>query len=190
MFGMTSTEQNTSTCQIDLDKCLVRIAAGERDALAELYSATKTAVYGFILSIVKNATDAEDALQDTYVKIWSAAESYRSQGKPMAWVFTIARNNATSILRDKSKTVDIPEEEWQTCYADNPAVSSDDKIVLKAAMETLADDERQIIMLHAVGGMKHIEIAKIMGLPISTVLSKYSRAKKKLQKTLEEGEKA
>ena len=62
--------------------------------------------------------------------------------------------------------------------------------MIKAAMETLADDERQIIMLHAVGGMKHIEIAKIMGLPLSTVLSKYSRAKKKLQKTLEEGEKA
>ena len=190
MFGMTSTEHNTSTGQIELDECLLRIAAGERAALGELYSATYKSIYGFVLSIVKNATDAEDALQDTYVKIWSAAENYRSQGKPMAWIFTIARNNATSLLRENSKTTELPEEDWSSAFADNPSVSSDDRLVLKAAMNTLADDERQIIMLHAVSGMKHIEIAKIVGLPLSTVLSKYSRARKKLQKTLEEGEMA
>ena len=187
MFGTTSTEHKTSPGQAELDNCLSRIAAGEKAALGELYGATAKSVYGFVLSIVKNATDAEDALQDTYVKIWSAAEGYRSQGKPMAWVFTIARNNAMSLLREQSKTTELPEEDWSAAFADNPSVTSDDRLVLKAAMSTLADDERQIVMLHAVSGLKHIEIAKIIGLPLSTVLSKYSRAKKKLQKTLEEG---
>lgn len=190
MFGTTSTEHNTSPSQTELDKYLSRIAAGERAALGELYSATSKSVYGFVLSIVKNATDAEDALQDTYVKIWSAAESYRSQGKPMAWIFTIARNNATSLLRESGKTTELPEEDWSSAFACNPSVSSDDRMVLKAAMSRLADDERQIIMLHAVSGLKHIEIAKIIKLPLSTVLSKYSRARKKLQKILEEGEMA
>lgn len=187
MFGMTSTEHKTSPDHAELDSCIFRIAAGEKTALGELYSATSKSVYGFVLSIVKNTADAEDALQDTYVKVWSAAENYHSQGKPMAWIFTIARNNATSLLREQSKKTELPEEDWSAAFADNPSVTSDDRMVLQAAMSTLCDDERQIVMLHAVSGLKHIEIAKIIGLPLSTVLSKYSRARKKLQKTLEEG---
>jgi RNA polymerase sigma-70 factor (ECF subfamily) len=58
--------------------------------------------------------------------------------------------------------------------------------VLNAAMRELSDEERQIVMLHAVSGLKHIEIAKLLTLPLPTVLSKYSRAKKKLQNLLKE----
>ncbi len=187
LFGTTSAEQNITLNQSTLDKYLSQIALGEKSALAELFEGTKASVYGFALSIVRNAYDAEDVLQETYVKIWSAAEGYRSQGKPMAWILTIAKNLATSVLRERSKTADVPEEDWQTYYADSPAVSSEDRLVLAAAMEQLSDDERQIVMLHAVSGLKHIEISKLMSLPLSTVLSKYNRAKKKLQTNLKEG---
>jgi len=60
-------------------------------------------------------------------------------------------------------------------------------LVLNAAMQTLSSEERQIIILHAVSGLKHIEIAELLSMPLSTVLSKYSRARKKLQNTLKEG---
>lgn len=187
LFGTTSAEQNITLNQSTLDTYLQRIALGEKSALAELFEGTKTSVYGFALSIVRNAYDAEDVLQETYVKIWSAADGYCSQGKPMAWILTIAKNLATSILRERYKVADIPEEDWHMYYADSPAVSSEDRLVLAAAMKQLADDERQIVMLHAVTGLKHIEIAKLMTLPLSTVLSKYNRAKKKLKNILKEG---
>jgi RNA polymerase sigma factor (sigma-70 family) len=187
MIGTTSTKQNVKTAMLPIEKHIAQIAAGDKNSLAELYGETKTAVYGFALSILKNVSDAEDVLQDTYLKLWSSAESYSPMGKPMAWILTITKNLATSRLRERGKSADIPEDEWLLFQADSPSVSSDDRIVLSAAMKTLTEEERQIVMLYAVSGLKHKEIADLMSLPLSTVLSKYSRSLKKLKNTLKEG---
>ncbi len=170
-----------------MEALIADIAAGDRAAVGALYEQTKTAVYGFALSILKNTADAEDVLQDTYVRVWSAAGGYRPMGKPMAWILTIARNLATSVLRDRSKTTDIPEEDWLASpAAEGPFEATEQRMVLNAAMYALSDEERQIVMLHAVTGLKHVEIARLLSLPLPTVLSKYSRAKKKLQNMLKE----
>ena len=63
-----------------------------------------------------------------------------------------------------------------------------DAIVLKAALEILKEDERQIVLLHASAGLKHREVAAGLGLPLATVLSKYNRAMKKMPNYLREGE--
>lgn len=167
-----------------LEPLIAEIAAGDRAAVGTLYEQTKAAVYGFALSILKNAADAEDVLQDTYVHVWSAAGSYRPMGKPMAWILTITRNLATSVLRDRSKTVEMPEDDRLAAPSENPFERTERRIVLRAAMRVLSDEERQIVMLHAVTGLKHGEIAKLLFLPLPTVLSKYSRAKKKLRSAL------
>ncbi|NLH01701.1 MAG: RNA polymerase sigma factor [Clostridiales bacterium] len=187
MFGTKSAEQNISFAHDPLETLIAEIAEGNKAAVSTLYEETKTAVYGFALSILKNASDAEDVLQETYVRIWSTADTYNPLGKPMAWVLTIAKNLSFSILRERSKTTDIPEESWLAFQAEGPAASTEDRMVLNSAMRMLSDEERQIIILHAVSGLKHIEIARLLDLPLPTVLSKYSRARKKLQNTLKEG---
>lgn len=163
-----------------------RVAGGDTGALAELYGSAAKQVFGFALSILKNTRDAEDVLQDVFIKVWSAAGSYRAQGKPMAWILTITKNLAMSRLRESSRLADIPEDEWRLFYVESPAVTQEDRLVLDAAMRSLTDEERQIIMLHAISGLKHAEIAALLGLPLSTVLSKYSRSKVKLQNILRE----
>ncbi len=178
----------TKLNEATLESYIAKIAAGEKSAVSSLYEETKTAVYGFALSILKNVSDAEDVLQDTYVRIWSAAESYNPLGKPMAWVLTITKNLAMSTLRERSKTADITEESWMTFEAKSSTTSTEDRLALNAAMQVLSGEERQIIILHAISGLKHIEIARILSIPLSTVLSKYSRARKKLQIALKEGE--
>ena len=75
-----------------LEEYMAQIAKGDHDALAALYQHTNASIYGFALSILKNASDAEDALHDCFLDIYQAAGSYRPQGKPMAWIFTIVRN--------------------------------------------------------------------------------------------------
>jgi len=174
--------------QVAIETLIIEIAAGNKTAVSTLYEETRTAVYGFALSILKNSSDAEDVLQETYVRIWSTAENYIPMGKPMAWVLTISKNLSLSLLRERSKHVDMPEENLLMDQAKSFSVSTEDRIVLNAAMNELSDEERQIIMLHAVTGLKHIEIAKLLSMPLSTVLSKYSRAKKKLRNTLKEGD--
>ena len=61
-----------------LDLCLSRISAGDQSALAELYDRTRSAIYGFALSLLKNVHDAEDVLQEVYLQVWQAAGRYRS----------------------------------------------------------------------------------------------------------------
>ena len=76
----------------ELKRLLLDIAAGERDALAELYRHTQTAVYGLALSYLKNFHDAQDLTQDVYVHVWNHAGQYRPVGSAMGWLLTVCRN--------------------------------------------------------------------------------------------------
>lgn len=165
----------------ELDRCLAGLAGGDPDALDGLYRGTSAAVYAFALSILKNSHDAEDVLHDCYVQIYHTAESYRSQGKPMAWILTVAKNLCYRKLRDRQKQVDLPQEDWEPWLAANEGMSHEDRVIITQCMERLSDEERQIVTLHAVAGFRHREIAALLELPLSTVLSKYHRAIKKLR---------
>lgn len=185
LIGLTSTAKNTQQND-QLEWYLNRLAAGGKDALQPLYADTKAAVYGFVLSILKHRSDAEDVMQETYLQIYSGAGRYRPQGKPMAWIITIARNLAMMRLREKNRTHE-PLEDW-TAVSLSPEVTTEDRLMLSLAMQALTSDESQIVMLHAVSGLKHREIASVLELPLPTVLSKYHRALKKLKLRLAEEE--
>ena len=168
-----------------LEERLRRLGQGDATAMEEVYDGTHAAVYGFALSLLKNAHDAEDVLQDTYLRVYQSASGYRAQGKPMAWILTITRNLCRDLQRDKSRDGQTPEDlenDARFSYISDPT----DRLVLEAALKALGDEERQIVLLHAVSGLKHREIAADLGLPLSTVLSRYNRSLKKLQRFLTE----
>lgn len=164
-----------------LDTYISHIALGSQDALAALYQRTHAAVYGFALSILKNAHDAEDVLQDVYLQVWHGASGYRSRGKAMGWLMTITRNLALDRLRQHSRAQTLPHEEWQALPEEASPVTAEDRMMLEALLSVLEDQEREIVTLHALTGLKHREIAALLGLPLPTVLSKYSQALKKLR---------
>ena len=89
---LMTTEYAPAEDRHKLQQLLLHIAGGERDALAELYQRTRTAVYGLALSYLKNAQDAQDLTQDVYVQVWDCAEQYRPTGSPMGWLLTVCRN--------------------------------------------------------------------------------------------------
>ncbi len=180
-------EYKTHRDMRQLEEILAAIAHGDKEALQHLYQSTRTAVYGFALSILKNRHDAEDILQEVYIRIFHSSDSYRPEGKPMAWIFAITRNLALMRLREGRRYGELPEEAWAQIPAKDSGLSTEDRMVLDAAMQGLADEERQIVMLHALTGMKHREIAEVMELALPTVLSKYHRAIKKMRHMLTEG---
>ncbi len=165
-----------------LDEMIKRIAKGDKNALAELYYETKSAIYGFSLSLTKNPADSEDILQETYLKIWSNADSYKAKGTPMAWILTITKNLALMKLREKKKHQDLEPEQWDMeFHIPDTAGNTEDRHLLEAALNNLSEEERQIILLHAVSGLKFREISELTGFGLSTVLSKYHRSLKKLK---------
>lgn len=130
-------------------------------------------------------------MQDTYLQLVSSAGSYRPQESPEAsswpwpgtWALCACGRNGGFRPPEEEETETLPA-------AGNEAGRAEDRLVLECAMRVLGDEERQVVMLHAVAGLKHRETAALMGLPLSTVLSRYHRALSKLQKALMEGETA
>lgn len=184
-FSITPPERDAGS-DARLEAYLAGIAAGDQHSLALLYNQTRAAVYGFALSLLKNPCDAEDAAHDTYLHIWRAAGSYTAQGKPLAWIFTITRRLALMRLREQARLAPLPDSEDRDRFAHVPAVDATDRLLLEALLDNLSDEERQIVVLHAMTGLKHREIAEILDLPLSTVLSKYNRALKKLRSIVKE----
>ena len=182
MEGSLSAQRRKSP-QID-EELFAKIAEDDMEAFETLYHETETTVYAYILSIVKNHHDAQDVMQDTYLKIRAAAHLYKPMGKPLAWIFTISRNLSLMRLRQNGKPGDADAFDLEDNLEFSYVTDREDRLVLQAALQILDEQEREIILLYAVSGFKHREIAQSLNLPLSTVLSKYHRGLKKLKKHL------
>lgn len=170
-----------------LDTCIYQIAQNDPDALKDLYHRTSASVYAYALSLLKNVHDAQDVLHDCYLRIHASAGGYESAGKPMAWILTITKNLCRMKMRANAKVADLEDDVWNSFPTADGLSAEEDKMVLRACLEKLTDEERQIVVLHAVSGLKHREIAAITDIPLPTVLSKYHRAIKKMRNILEKG---
>ena len=181
----TSVNGRTGRDNKALDEYIAGTAEGDSEAFERLYLAASGSVYAYALSVLKNRQDAEDALHDCFLNIYSAAAGYRSSGKPMAWIMTVARNLCFRSLQERRRAADIPEEDWEPFLQSRGGLSEDDRLTVRTCMEALSGEERNILLLHAVAGFKHREIADFLDIPLATVLSKYSRASKKMKTVLE-----
>ena len=166
----------------ELDILIEKVAAHDMDALESLYRETKDSVYAYALSVMKNVHDAEDVLQECYINIYRGASGYRSQGKPLAWILTVARNLCMKKFSETKNRVELTEEEWSEHLESFSELTPEEKTILKDCMSLLSEEERHIVTLHAVSGYKHREISEVLKIPLSTVLSKYNRALAKLNK--------
>lgn len=167
-----------------LSDLINRISDSDMDALETLYNKTKTNVFSFAYSILKNKNDAEDITHDVYLCIYKSAKLYKKNDSPMGWIITITRNLSYRKLNKNKKTTTLNEKIFES--RDNSDLS-DEKIMLLDSINKLSNEESEIIVLHVVSGFKHDEIADILSIPSSTVRSKYRRALKKLKTELTKG---
>jgi RNA polymerase sigma-70 factor (ECF subfamily) len=105
----------------------------------------------------------------------------------MAWILTIVRNLCYNKIRAGKVCEDLEQYEDLASESDDSEAVLD-RAILESAMSILDEEERQVVILHALTGYKHREIAEILDLPTGTVLSKYNRAIKKMRKEIERKE--
>ena len=187
LSGLSTAHKNVHTDDRRLAELILSIAGGDAHSLGELYKLTSVSIYSFALSILKNSHDAEDVMHDVYLTVSASAASYEDRGKPLAWMLTITKNHCFMKLRNRAKNADYCPENWEDTIAKATGLSVEDTVVVRTCMEKLSDEELRIVTLHAVSGFKHREIADILSLPLPTVLSKYSRAIRKLKDILADG---
>ncbi|WP_242649595.1 RNA polymerase sigma factor [Alkaliphilus oremlandii] len=170
----------------DIDEDLIkRIGNDDMEALDIFYCDTERILYAYILALSKNHDMTIDIMQDTYIKLISASHLYKPMGKPLAWLFTIAKNLYYTKIKTVSRETNLEAIGVSGESTLSQITDLEDKMVLEEVMRILTEEERQIVILYAVSGMKHKEIAVLLDLKLSTTLSKYHRAIKKLRKNLE-----
>ncbi len=167
-----------------------RVALGDRRAFRSVYDATASDICGLLHGMLGQADAVDDALQETYVKVWHRAGDYHpDRGQVNTWIASIARYRAIDVLRAKKRRSGTDDE-----LATLPDLRSDvlelvsgdaDVDRLASCLETLSGDQQQSISLAFYRGYTHEEVASVFGTPLGTVKAWIRRGLKKLRECLE-----
>lgn len=164
---------------------------GDPEELHKLVVEHGDAIYRLALSVVRDSSLAEDIAQETLVKAWLALPSFRGDSSLRSWVLRIAHNTAVSTLRTRRAVVidphDLPERETRPDRSVEAHVQSDavmDEFV--AALETLDELSRSIVVLRELEGLSYEEIAEVLNVPMPTVKTRLLRARRRLGSALRE----
>lgn len=158
----------------DLEHLIARCALGDRAAFAALYDATAPKLMGVALRVLRERASAEDAVQDTFVKIWQNAGRYRVTGhSPMTWLITIARNTAIDRLRARRPAADI-DDYAETLPSDGrtpeaAVEASGETARLSACLDELETARRDAVRAAYLDGLTYAEIAARQQVPLNTI---------------------
>jgi RNA polymerase sigma-70 factor, ECF subfamily len=158
----------------------------DREGYNQLYKNYSGALYGIIFRIVRDEEIAADVLQDSFIKIWKNIDSYnKEKGTLFTWMLNITRNTAIDKLRSKeykntSKIRPI-EENVGIIDSGNSTENIVDHIGIKGLVDTLADDQKQIIEKIYFEGYTQTEVSEELGVPLGTVKTRVRIAVGKLK---------
>lgn len=149
------------------------------------------ALYGYAMTLARDRTEAEDLVQETYLRAVKAANQPAPEENPKAWLFVIMRNTWLNAMRHKQHGVQIFDDEATAAAASditsNPHVIYLRKLEreqVREAIEKLPDAYREIVVLRDIEGFSYHEIATVLNCPAGTVMSRLGRARVKLREAL------
>ena len=172
-----------------LGDLIARCALADQHAFQLLYENTGAQLFGMLLRLLKSTDLAEDALQDTYLRVWNRAATYRpDKGSPWAWLVSIARYRALDMLRsDRRSPVDY--EDASALVEDRPeaatAMLSAESRTLHRCLDQLKLNQKHSLVMSYCEGYSHGELSKKLNVPIGTVKSWVRRGLKALRECLE-----
>lgn len=163
----------------DDERLMQRIDAGENAALAELYDRFGSRVYSLSYHILQNQALAEEATQDTFMKIWTQATRWDSErGRLVSWLMTIARYTAIDRLRLEKREVPdncIGLDDMLHLIGQKNVIDDHiwyDMTIVNRLLDHLSAEQRETINLAFFHGLTHREIASYLELPLGTVKSR------------------
>ena len=176
---------------LDERNWLARHCRGDRDAFAELMNAYQSALYGYLVRCGVPPAHRDDVFQEIFVKIHLAAASYQPSRPLRPWLFTIAANSVRNHLRDESRRRgfgDAPADSRPSADHGPQALAEIDETVawLEQALPQLPLDQREVLLLGSVGGLRLQDIATVLDIPLNTVKTLTRRARMSLANALAE----
>ncbi|HEY6194156.1 MAG TPA: sigma-70 family RNA polymerase sigma factor [Candidatus Eisenbacteria bacterium] len=184
----------TSAAGPDDDALVAASQRGDQAAFGEIVRRYQRAVYRLAWSLARNASDADDLAQETFVRAWGAIGRFE-RGLPLyPWLARIVTNQAFSLFRHRRRRPEtsiepLVEAGEQWGVEDDPAdhsARSERDTQLRECFAQLAEEHQAVLALRAVQELSYDEIAQALGIPAGTVMSRLSRARAELKRRLVE----
>lgn len=192
MASDASPPNHTITAQSTDVELLNALKAGQIHALSALYDRYASLVYRMALRVLHDSEEAEDLTQDVFLRLWNQADRYdASRGSLSSYLLTITRSRAIDKLRSRGSQLRFFHR-WKATLLynatpDTPleSISMEERSQLvRAALSSLSDNERQILELSYYEGLSYTEMAKRLNLPLGTVKSRARAGLRKLRHAL------
>lgn len=173
----------------DIAYLIGRVSLKDRKAFATLYDRSAPKLFGVCLRILRDRSEAEDALQDVYVKIWQRADRYvASQANPLAWLAAIARNHAIDVVRTRRPVATDIDEAYDVADA---LMTPEEAVVIRSegrridrCMQELASERASAVRRAYIEGLSYEELAEIHGVPLNTMRTWLRRSLLKLRECM------
>jgi RNA polymerase sigma-70 factor (ECF subfamily) len=166
---------------------------GHRDAFEAAALSHLDSLYGAALRLTRQPADAEDLVQETYLKAFRASDSFAAGTNLKAWLFTILHNTWRNVVRDRSRSpIDVDSDAVERAHDEAGDRDSPERLLtrramgegLRAALDALPPAFREAVWLRDVEEFSYAEIAKMLAIPIGTVMSRISRGRRLLHDRL------
>ena len=176
--------------QLSDEALLEAVARDDEAALGELYDRFGRIAYGLAHRILRDASLAEDAVQEAFLQIWRGAGSYRPErAKASTWLLTFVHRRAVDLVRREERRRAEPVEALPDPPgpgADELAVQGSRRQVVRDALQALTAEQRQAIELAYYGGLTQSELADRLGQPLGTIKSRMFTGLQRLRSLLDE----
>lgn len=176
---------------LDERNWLARHCRGDRDAFTELVNAYQAPVYGYLVRCGVRPANRDDVFQEIFVKVHLAAASYQPSRPLRPWLFTIAANSVRNHLRDEGRRRAVGgAQDFERPSGDHGpralAEIGETLAWLEQALPRLPFEQREVLLLGSVGGLRLQDIAAVLEIPLNTVKTLTRRARVSLAKSLAE----
>jgi RNA polymerase sigma-70 factor, ECF subfamily len=172
----------------DHDLALVRgMAKGEEAAMHELYASYGQRLYTYALRLTQDPAQSEDVMQEALVAAWKSAGKFRGEGRVLAWLLGIVHHTALKSLRHRPQAItDEMEEELITeeLSPEQQVLQTEQLANLRLSLNELSPEQRAVLELVFYQELSLEEAAQVCGVPLGTVKSRLSYARRKLRGTL------
>ncbi|MCK0140677.1 sigma-70 family RNA polymerase sigma factor [Aliiroseovarius sp. F47248L] len=173
----------------ELEDWIVRTGLGDRAAFDALYDATSAKLFGVCLRVLNNRAEAEEVLQDAFVRIWQNAKRFKANGySPMTWLITVTRNQAIDRLRTrKAPTEDIAARQDIADAGPTPedaALASSERDRINTCLDELDDPKAGAVRGAYLLGETYDELASRYAVPVNTMRTWLRRSLMKLKECL------
>ena len=179
---------NGAVIKTNDQQLIAKVVKGDENAFLSLYDRYASRVYGLTLRVLGDAMLAEEVTQDTFLKLWSRARQFDSnKGELTPWLLTIAHRTALDRLRLENRRMPVsnpqdPEETWPLIPDETTQNGEARWRSLYFAVQSLPEEQRQVIDLAYYKGMSQSDIAEVLGWPLGTVKTRVRSAMQALRR--------